>query len=262
MTGIFVSYRRDDSQGFAGRLTDDLSDMLGPDAVFRDIEIPFGSDFTDILHRAIAASDILLVVIGRHWAADSDQGYESRLFEPADWVRIEIEAAFAQGKQVVPVLVGGAGMPEINSLPESIRKVSRLQAAALTDRHWDAQITELVERLRTMCPFLAQDREPTEGTGETPAEVLRELGGRLLDKVVSREKRRSLPPSHSTSYILRTANKLGRGLSKLLTLAVTLTLFYSAIRLFGDEAMLHHLDALESRLQIGWERFLHYTGQL
>ena len=131
MTGIFVSYRRDDSQGFAGRLTDDLSDMLGPDAVFRDIEIPFGSDFTDILHRAIAASDILLVVIGRHWAADSDQGYESRLFEPVDWVRIEIEAAFAQG-----------------------------------------------------------------------------------------------------------------------------------VRLFGDEAMLRHLDALEGRLQIGWERFLHYTGQL
>ena len=109
MTGIFVSYRRDDSQGFAGRLTDDLSDMLGSDSVFRDIEIPFGSDFTDILHRAIAASDILLVVIGRHWAADSDQGYESRLFEPADWVRIEIEAALAQGKQVVPVRVGGAG---------------------------------------------------------------------------------------------------------------------------------------------------------
>lgn len=262
MTGIFVSYRRDDSQGFAGRLTDDLSDMLGSDSVFRDIEIPFGSDFTDILHRAIAASDILLVVIGRHWEADSDQGYESRLFEPADWVRIELEAAFAQGKQVVPVLVGGAGMPEVDSLPESIRKISRLQAVALTDRHWDAQITELVGRLRTMCPFLAQDREPTEATGETPAEVLRELGGRLLDEVVSREKQRSLPPRHLKNYIRRTANKLGRGLRKLLTLAVTLTLLYSAIRLFGDEAMLRNLDALESRLQFGWVRLLYYTGQL
>jgi len=48
MTGIFVSYRRDDSQGFAGRLTDDLSDMLGSDSVFRDIEIHFGSDFTEL----------------------------------------------------------------------------------------------------------------------------------------------------------------------------------------------------------------------
>ena len=57
MAGIFISYRHDDSQGFAGRLTDDLSDAFGPDQVFRDIEIAVGSDFTDVLHRAIAASD-------------------------------------------------------------------------------------------------------------------------------------------------------------------------------------------------------------
>ena len=61
MAGVFVSYRRDDSQGFAGRLSDDLGDILGEDRVFRDIEIPVGSDFTDVLHRAIAASDLLLV---------------------------------------------------------------------------------------------------------------------------------------------------------------------------------------------------------
>ncbi|MDX2456086.1 MAG: toll/interleukin-1 receptor domain-containing protein [Gammaproteobacteria bacterium] len=123
MAGIFISYRRDDSQGFAGRLADDLNEILGPDRVFRDIEIPVGSDFTDVLHRAIAASNILLVVIGRHWAADSDQGFGTRLFEPTDWVRTEIEAAFSQGKQVVPILVGGAGMPGPGSLPKSIERL-------------------------------------------------------------------------------------------------------------------------------------------
>ncbi len=84
MAGIFVSYRRDDSQGFAGRLADDLTDRLGPDQVFRDMEIPAGADFTDVLHRAVAACDILLVVIGRHWAAESDTGPGLRLFEPTD----------------------------------------------------------------------------------------------------------------------------------------------------------------------------------
>mgnify|MGYP001823001046 FL=1 len=63
MAGVFVSYRRDDSQGFAGRLADDLSEILGAQWVFRDIEIPVGSDFTEVLHTSIAASDALLVVI-------------------------------------------------------------------------------------------------------------------------------------------------------------------------------------------------------
>ncbi len=61
MSGIFISYRRDDTQGFAGRLAHDLSRALGPEQVFSDIEIPFGSDFGEVLHRAIAASDALLV---------------------------------------------------------------------------------------------------------------------------------------------------------------------------------------------------------
>lgn len=90
MAGVFVSYRRDDSQGFAGRLADDLTDILGDEAVFRDIEIPVGSDFTDVLHRAIAASDALLVVIGRGWVQRGPGGYGDRLFEPTDWVRTEI----------------------------------------------------------------------------------------------------------------------------------------------------------------------------
>ena len=34
---IFIAYRRDDSQGFAGRIYDRLAQHFGPDAVFRDI---------------------------------------------------------------------------------------------------------------------------------------------------------------------------------------------------------------------------------
>lgn len=49
MAGIFISYRRDDSQGFAGRLADDLTEIFSPDLVFRDVEIPAGYDFTEVL---------------------------------------------------------------------------------------------------------------------------------------------------------------------------------------------------------------------
>ena len=90
MAGLFISYRRDDSQGYAGRLAQDLSQALGEHRVFSDVEIPHGHDFSAVLHRAIAASDVLLVVIGRRWAATSAQGFASRLFEPDDWVRAEV----------------------------------------------------------------------------------------------------------------------------------------------------------------------------
>jgi nucleotide-binding universal stress UspA family protein len=69
MAGLFISYRRDDSQGFAGRLAQDLSQALGENRVFSDVEIPPGRDYAEVLHGAIAASDALLVVIGRRWAA-------------------------------------------------------------------------------------------------------------------------------------------------------------------------------------------------
>ena len=260
MPGIFVSYRRDDSQGFAGRLADDLAELLGPERVFRDIEIPVGSDFTDVLHRAIAACDILLVVIGRRWASASasDEGYRSRLFEPTDWVRTEIEAAFAQGKQVVPVLVGEAKMPTPGDMPESIGRLARLQAASLSDRHWDGQVAGLAERLQALCPAL--DRGVVQGGAgnESPAAILQELGDRVLKEVESRRRPRVRPPSLPRSLADRLLRALGRGLRRLLALALGLALIYVGIRLFGDDTMLGHLDAVEARLQVGWERLQHY----
>ena len=258
MSGIFVSYRRDDSQGFAGRLADDLADVLGPDRVFRDIEIPVGSDFTDVLHRAIAACDILLVVIGRRWASASQRGYRSRLFEPTDWVRTEIEAAFAQGKQVVPVLVGGAEMPTAADMPESIGRLARVQAAFLSDRHWDGEVLQLAERLKGLCPSLAQGMTQKRGEEESPAEVLRELGERVLNEVESRRRPRVKPPSLPRTLVERLLHAAGRALKKVLSIAVVLALIYLGIRLFGDEQMLGHLDSFEARLQIGWERLQQY----
>ena len=261
MSGVFVSYRRDDSQGFAGRLADDLAERLGADRVFRDIEIPVGSDFGDVLDRAIAASDVLLVVIGRRWAGDSRDGERSRLFEPTDWVRGEIEAAFAQRKQVVPVLVGGARMPARADLPESIRRLVTLQAAELSDRHWDAAVDALADRLRVLCPALADDR-PAADRDATPAEVLRDLGERLVDEVVSRRRPRRSSPSPAPSTTRRVLHATGRGLRKILTTLLVLALLYVGFRLFGDAALLGQLDAFEARLQIGWERLLHYLQRV
>ena len=261
MAGVFVSYRRDDSQGFAGRLADDLDERLGTDRGFRDIEIPVGSDFTEVLHRAIAASDVLLVVIGRRWASGAAAGRPSRLFEPTDWVRTEIEAAFARDKHVVPVLVGGAAMPSATDLPEGIRRLVKLQAAEISDRHWDDDVEALADRLRAMCPGLGDDprRRPDD---ESPAEVLRELSERVFDEVLTPGRPGVESPTLGTSFLRGLMAGVWRGVRRLFGTALFLLVVYVGLRLFGDPSILNMLDALEARLQIGWERALQYLQGL
>jgi hypothetical protein len=250
MPGLFISYRRDDSQGFAGRLADDLEQILGPNRVFRDVEIPAGSDFTQVLQRAMAGCDALLVVIGPRWAGDATAHGRSRLFDPGDWVRAEIEAAFAQGKAVVPVLVGQAAMPAPQTLPEPLLRLTRLQAAHLDDRHWDIDRDRLVQRLRELLPSLA---ETVPTVHDTPAAALDELARQVLDALRSRP-----PPAPDSSRLLRW---LGRALRGPLTLALLAGAAYLGVRLFGDAQMQAQLDALLSRLAAGWDRLLALVRQ-
>jgi hypothetical protein len=271
MAGLFISYRRDDSQGFAGRMAGDLSRILGEDRVFSDIEIPAGSDFGEVLHRAIAASDALLVVIGRRWAANRGDDQRSRLFDAGDWVRTEIEAAFAQGKPVFPVLVGGATMPPADQLPDSIRRLTRLQAARLDDRHWQADIEGLVAQLRATLPAAfgaAAQRSATPaatapGQDATPAQVLREIAQRVLDE--SRQPHPAPTPTQvrrPRRWHAALAASLWRRLRGFMTLAVALVLIYIGLRLFGDDEVLRGLDAFEARLQLGWQRLQSHMPKL
>lgn len=68
MAGIFLSYRRDDSGGYAGRLADDLKQAFAGDQVWRDIEaIEAGADFVDAIGKAIGSCSVLLALIGPRW---------------------------------------------------------------------------------------------------------------------------------------------------------------------------------------------------
>jgi hypothetical protein len=248
MPGLFISYRRDDSQGFAGRLADDLEQILGPHRVFSDVEIPAGSDFTEVLNRAIAGCDALLVVLGRRWAGDATAHAPSRLFDPGDWVRAEIESAFAQRKVVVPVLVGQATMPAPQTLPAPLQRLTRLQAARLDDRHWDIDRDHLLQRLRELLPSLA---EAVPAVHDTPASALDELARRALDALRSRRPVPSQP--RAGSRLLRWLRRTLRGP---LTLALLAGAAYLGVRLFGDAQMQAQLDALLQRLANGWDQLL------
>lgn len=160
MSGIFISYRRDDQAGFAGRLADALVSVFGADNVFRDIEdIHPGEDFVLALERQLAAVDVMLVVIGPAWLTASREGLR-RLDEADDFVRREIEAGLKSGKAVLPVLVGGATMPAEKDLPPAIAGLARRQALALSDARWASDVAQLVDTIRPYLP-VARRLAPT-----------------------------------------------------------------------------------------------------
>ena len=151
MSRIFLSYRRDDSAGFAGRLSDALEVRFGAGTVFRDVDdIKPGEDFVKAIQAHLRNVGVVLVMIGPRWLANV--GGPNRLDDPDDFVRQEIEAALASDKPVIPLLVGGALMPGEASLPESISGLARKQAVMLSDGNWRGDLDKLVVSLRDVLP--------------------------------------------------------------------------------------------------------------
>jgi two-component system nitrogen regulation response regulator GlnG len=125
MSQVFISYRRDDSADVAGRIYDRLVQKYGPDGVFKDVDsIPLGIDFRDHLGDAVGRCQVFLAVIGPQWLRLADPSGGRRLDDPRDFVRLEIEAALRRSIPVIPVFVGGAGMPGHESLPLTLQALA------------------------------------------------------------------------------------------------------------------------------------------
>jgi hypothetical protein len=119
MPRIVISYRRLDSNAITGRIFDRLVAQYGRGSVFRDIDnIPIGVDFRQHINQVLAESDILLVVVGPRWLGG--RAGQNRIDNPVDPVRIEVETALCNRIPVVPILVGRAGMPKVDQLPDSL----------------------------------------------------------------------------------------------------------------------------------------------
>lgn len=152
MPGIFISYRRDDTSGHAGHLYRDLTQHLGRDRVFMDIDtLQPGLDFAEALDRAVNSADVLLALIGPRWHSVTDAEGRRRLENPEDFVRREVATALARDDiRVIPVLVGGAGVPKAAELPEPLRPLSRRNAFEISDERWDFDVGRLVKTLEPL----------------------------------------------------------------------------------------------------------------
>lgn len=148
--GVFLSYRRSDTAGHAGRLSDDLARHFRRPVVFRDIDsIDAGSDFVHALETAIGQASVAIVLIGDTWLSAAAGDGSRRLDDPQDHVRREVAMALANPRlTVVPVLVEDATMPTESELPEPLQRLTRLQAIELSERRWDYDVGELAGVLR------------------------------------------------------------------------------------------------------------------
>lgn len=148
MSGIFISYRRDDSQALAGRLFDRLTRRFGKDRVFRDIDaIDPGAKFAEVIGERIGGCDALIALIGKGWLEAKDDEGRRRLDLPRDFVRAEIAAALAQSKLVIPALIEGTPMPARESLPEELAPLADRNAIPISDSRFDFDVGRLISAI-------------------------------------------------------------------------------------------------------------------
>jgi hypothetical protein len=122
---IFISYRRDDSAGHAGRVHDRLEREFGADLLFMDVDaIPLGVNFIKVLRDEVAKCDVLLALIGPNWLDARDEEGNRRLDNPNDFLRIEIATALQRDIPVIPLLLDGAKMPKADQLPQDLEELS------------------------------------------------------------------------------------------------------------------------------------------
>jgi hypothetical protein len=165
MSGIFISYRRSDSRGTAGRLYDDLKDHFGADRVFRDIDaMAPGVDFAQEIDEFLDSCEAVVVVIGTQWLDSRDEEGRQRLFQADDLVCQEVASALESGKHVIPVLVEDAQMPLQSKLPPRLSSLARRHAHPLSDARWDYDVGRLIAQLDEVLP----KAEPVTAAVVTP----------------------------------------------------------------------------------------------
>ena len=180
---VFISYRRADTGGHANRLFDRLRHWFDAGEVFFDVDaFDAGDVFPERIERAIRAAKVVLVVIGPGWLEELNRRAAGK--QP-DYVRQEVAAAIhrqnaGEGVLVLPVLMGGAGMPSREVLHSDLRgeigRLSDFQAHTFQGNQadWDHQFVRLREAIARVGGVpKPRFRSPSEV--EQPCHVLDDL---------------------------------------------------------------------------------------
>lgn len=150
---VFISYRREESAAYAGRIYDAMVARFGEENVFMDVEMPPGVDFVERIDEVLSGCAALIVVIGPSWHEVAGADGRPRLRDPGDFVLREVAAALRRADvKVIPALVGGAAMPQTAQLPEELHALTRRNALELSHGRWRYDIGRLNEVVDGLIP--------------------------------------------------------------------------------------------------------------
>jgi hypothetical protein len=167
LRAIFISYRRNDTEGESGRLFDDLVGRFSQQAVFMDVDaIKPGRDFRKAIEESIHSCSVVLAMIGQQWLEAADEMGRRRLDDEKDYLRLEISSALRRDIPVVPVLVRGARMPRADQLPADLQELAYRNGVELTHARWKSDLQILAQSLQ---PYLEGTEDATSVQNERPA---------------------------------------------------------------------------------------------
>ncbi len=198
---IFISYRREDSAAWAGRLYDQLAAHFGPDNIFMDVDdIDPGLDFVETIENTISQTNFLIVIIGPAWLKITDDEGNRRLEHPEDFVRIEISTALKRNIRVIPALIGRAKMPPSNDLPDDLKLLVRRNAININHTSFKSDAKRLIRVLeraitQTDAGSTAEEKESDAISGDRTHTSEDQTARKSTPKTPVKKKKRVAQPN-------------------------------------------------------------------
>jgi len=162
---IFINYRRGDDPRTVSALYMRLAEEFGRNNVLMDEEAYAGPGpgYAREIAELVARGDVLLAIIGPAWL----ERLLARAGDPEDFVRIEIEAALHQRRPAIPVLAGGARLPEAEDLPETIRGLVRRGSVSLRPGEFETDCNALINALKQAFAVAGRGSAQAESARQT-----------------------------------------------------------------------------------------------
>jgi len=190
--GIFISYRRIDTNWAAVYLRHHIARHLPGVPVFMDIEsIAPGEDFVEVIHQNVDRCRIMLAVIGPNWLTVSNNFGQRRLDDPNDFVRLEIGRALERKIRLIPIQVDGARMPPAHVLPAPLQPLARRNAVTVDHHSHARDLDMIVEALEKAFPGQRRDPSQTERmeprpepSADTPSAPQTQIGAEVAQALL------------------------------------------------------------------------------
>lgn len=168
---VFISYRRAEAAGWARALYERLAAEFGRANVFFDqASIPPGMNWPEKLHGECTGCTALIALIGPQWIRTVKGHYDNR---EDDYVGEEIKRALKSGDQkVIPVLIEDAQVPgkeDLPRLPWLVQMFENQTPKLSASSGWDADVENLIARLRQMGVPAAPEASPPSSPQAAPA---------------------------------------------------------------------------------------------